>query len=129
MKVIVYTRPDGGMSVFNPAPNARLQGEDDDTFLRRVQARAVPADATNIQFVEPSAIPPDRTFRNAWEQRGLALGVNMPKARALHREHLARRNITVDAAIESAIASAQTPDDLKAVAASIGNQPRASGRS
>lgn len=117
MKKIVYTRADGGVSVFNPAPGARLAFangefafdrpykledlsrkaisageflvvEDDEAFLLRLAAKVVPPDATNIQFLAEEDIPADRTFRNAWEQGDKVVAVNMPKARDLHRDKL-----------------------------------------
>lgn len=85
MKKIIYTRPDGGLSVVHPAPQARLEGESEDGFLQRVLAKDVPSDAINVQIVEEEIVPADRTFRNAWEADGSKISVNMPKARELHR--------------------------------------------
>jgi len=43
---------------------------------------------TPYQFVDPSEIPTDRTFRDAWETNGAGVQVNMPKARELHKTRL-----------------------------------------
>lgn len=127
MKTIIYTRPDGGLSVCSPAEGARLAkwltlesgdvlisladgvfvvpqphvadsqlgevladkispiradqflrgwpvvgvtaewAETEGDFLQRVSAKSIPPDATDVQIVEDSAIPTDRTFRNAWK--------------------------------------------------------------
>jgi hypothetical protein len=68
----------------------------------RALAKDVPASATNVQIVEPSAIPTDRSFRNAWEQSGAAIVHSMAKCRALWRqkmrEHRAERWPVWDAA-------------------------------
>ena len=68
MKVIVYTRPtDGGISIVHLAPNAKLANETDDEFITRIRQLVVPVDALNVQIVDDSLIPVDRTNRNAWE--------------------------------------------------------------
>jgi len=91
MKRIVYTRPDGGISVLTPAESARLSGESDDSFLARIQAKDVPLDAINPRLVDANEIPNDRTFRNAWSSD---LNVDMPKARDIHMGRIrAARNI------------------------------------
>lgn len=53
---IIFTRPDGGVSVIIPAP-----GVSDD-----VLRKAVPADAIDVRDCTADEIPADRTFRNAW---------------------------------------------------------------
>lgn len=53
---IVYTRPDGGVSVVIPAP-----GVPDD-----VLRKAIPADAADVRECTADEIPTDRTFRDAW---------------------------------------------------------------
>lgn len=69
-KKIVYTRPDGGITVVHPAT--------DD--LRSAILRAVPKDAANVKIVDEADIPQDRYFRDAWEQDADTVGVNRPKA-------------------------------------------------
>lgn len=89
--VIVYTRPDGGVSVVRPAYGDKLRPKDDSdaALLARCMAR-LPADAINAQIVDDSAIPADRTFRNAW---AADLSVDMTKARAIQMERIrAARN-------------------------------------
>lgn len=124
MKKVIYTRPDGGMSVFNPCEGARLAfgvldaagnyiavsakplpvdrfmrrwpvagvtaqwAETEDEFISRVAAKSVPADASNVQIVEPDVIPTDRTFRNAWKPDAGAVVVDMVKAVAIHKDRL-----------------------------------------
>lgn len=55
-KRIVFTRPDGGVSVIIPAPGV--------PFERVLQD--VPADAIDPKEVEAVDLPSDRTFRSAW---------------------------------------------------------------
>ena len=76
MKRIVYTRPDGELSIIIPT------GEVD---LARVLMRDLPADAVEWWECEASNIPTDRTFRDAWcRGDGKSIDVDMPKARTIH---------------------------------------------
>lgn len=88
MKKIIYTRPDGGVSIVHPGSNDQREGETEDAFLDRVRRNSVPADATNIQTVNDLAIPADRSFRNAWKVNGASIEVDMPKAREIHKNRL-----------------------------------------
>lgn len=145
MKRIIYTRPDGGISVIIPAEAARLKGESDAKFAARIRDKDVPADAANVQIVDEADIPTDRTFRNAWKQcpKGLPT-VDMEKARDIHRDRLrairkpklenldvefmraveggkstteiaAAKQALRDITKDPAIDAAKTPDDLKKV--------------
>ena len=80
-KCIVYTRPDGGVTVVHPAPEylARFNSEADG--IAAVQLKAVPKDAINIIIVDHTAIPTSRRFRNAWNIQGNTVVHNMTKAR------------------------------------------------
>jgi hypothetical protein len=132
MKKIIYTRPDGGLSVVHPVES-----------LPEVIAR-LPKDATNVQVIEDSELPKDRTFRNAWKSTNGFIEHDMEKCREIHREKLRRlrkpkleaadvefiraleqglptpeiaarkqalRDVTADPAIESAT----SPEELKSV--------------
>jgi len=59
-KRIIFTRPDGGVSVIIPAP---------DVELARVM-QDVPDDATDVAVVTVADIPQDRLFRGAWKAEG-----------------------------------------------------------
>lgn len=41
--------------------------ETEDEWLARISLKDVPKDSTDVQIVDESAIPKDRTFRNAWK--------------------------------------------------------------
>lgn len=89
MKKIIYTRPDGGLSVVTPVRNTapRLETLTDEEIERRALEK-LPPDAINPRLVDASAIPQDRTFRNAWTQIGSDVVHDMGKCRALHRTKL-----------------------------------------
>ena len=54
----VYTRDDGGVTVVCPADNCGLT-------LEQIKDKDCPKDRT-VYTVNKSAIPSDRSFRNAW---------------------------------------------------------------
>jgi hypothetical protein len=86
MRKIIFTRPDGGTSIVNPVINVR-EAITEAEAEQRAFAK-LPPGAINPQFVDASAIPQDRTFRNAWKQNGTAVEHDMPKCRELHRDRL-----------------------------------------
>lgn len=83
---IIYTRPDGGVSVVCPAHNVTVE---------ELMARSIPADATNVQVIEDAEIPADRTFRDAWKQNGSKVEHDVGKAKEI--AHAKRRRDRADA--------------------------------
>jgi hypothetical protein len=81
-KRILYTNPEGGVSVIVPAPDAQLEGETEGDFIARVAAGAVP-EGVPFSIVDGSEVPSDRTFRNAWRKSGAAVTHDMPAAKAI----------------------------------------------
>jgi hypothetical protein len=57
-KRFIYTRDDGGISIVCPANNT-------DLTLDEIKAKDCPTGKT-VYTVDKSAIPTDRSFRNAW---------------------------------------------------------------
>lgn len=135
-KRIVYTRPNGGLSVIIPTGEIPLED---------VLKKDVPSDAVNVRVVNETEIPADRTFRNAWHDNN-GIKVDMPKAREIHKEKLralrapklaaldveyqradeagdtkaksavaAKKQALRDVTADPRIAAAKTPDELKAV--------------
>lgn len=89
MKSIVYTAADGSTCLCHPV----VSRDDPDGFthedaLTRAMAKDIPADATNVQTIDKSEIPADRTFRNAWTLNGKTIAHDMNKARDIHRARL-----------------------------------------
>jgi hypothetical protein len=56
---IIYPNNEGGVVVLVPAPECGLT-------IEQIAAKDVPA-GVPYKIVDVSAIPSDRTFRNAWE--------------------------------------------------------------
>lgn len=67
MKVIVYTRTDGGVNVVHPAPQA---GKTEDEVLSELQVKVVPQSARNVAIINESDLPVDRELRDNWRQSG-----------------------------------------------------------
>ena len=68
MKIILYTRPaDSGLSIVNLAPQNQQPTETEEQFIERVRQQVVPADALNVQIVDATVRPTDRTNRNTWK--------------------------------------------------------------
>lgn len=133
---ILYTRPDGGLSVVIPTGEVPFEV---------VLKKDVPADATNVTVCEADEIPGDRTFRDAWElSPEKKCRVNIGKARDIQRQRLreqrapklaeldvafmralergeptgaivAEKQRLRDATSDPRIEAAQTLDELKAV--------------
>ena len=55
---LIYTRDDGGLSIVIPSDNCGLT-------LDQIKAKDCPSGKT-VYTVNKSAIPTDRSFRNAW---------------------------------------------------------------
>lgn len=89
MKVIIFTRPDGGVSVVNPAPEFMAKFNNETEGLAAIQAKSIPADATDIETIDKTLLP-DREFRNAWvHSTGPApVTVDMSKAREIQTERI-----------------------------------------
>lgn len=87
MKLIIYSRPDGGVALVSPSPRKMAELIEDMTeneALAEIRKKAVPDDATNVHVCDVVEIPTDRTFRDAWECPAGKVSVNMPRARDIH---------------------------------------------
>lgn len=89
---IAITRADGGLSVMQFVTRGLLN--ETEVFAREASDENINAeiaksqiDAVSWRRIEPSDVPADRTFRNAWKDTG-AVEVDMPKARDIWRDHL-----------------------------------------
>ena len=72
-KSLVYTRPDGGVSVVIPAPalwaDYQRQGLSEQQFLEDVAASSIPQ-GTAYEVMDKSELPANRTYRDAWKLNG-----------------------------------------------------------
>jgi hypothetical protein len=94
MAKYIFTRPDGGVSIVNPAAKAdveKLTGPmTDEEFEAHIQARSIPKDATNVRVINDADIPQSREFRNAWvdSEPGTQVDIHCEKARDIALEKL-----------------------------------------
>jgi hypothetical protein len=121
MKKIIYTRPDGGLSVVHPIINTHPVPEDitEEQALKRAWDK-LPAEAINPRIVDVAAIPADRTFRDAWTfcvVKGTK--VDMGKAREIHRDRLRRDRAPLLAQLDVAFMKALEQGDEVAMAATV----------
>lgn len=74
MSKIIYTNPEGGVSVVHPT------GE--------VPINELPAKLglTDYEIVADDVIPTDRTFRNAWVKSGATVTEDLPKSKEIAHE-------------------------------------------
>ena len=90
IRKIIYSRPDGGLSVVQPIRNTR--GEPEGITDAEIEQRAfdkLPADAIDPHFVSEAEVPTDRSYRDSWEADGATkIKHNMPKARDIHRDKM-----------------------------------------
>ena len=75
MSRIIYTKSDGTVSVITPA------GDVNDAI------KDVPS-GLSYEIVEDSAIPTDRSFRNAWKQNSKTIETDMTKAKEIHKTNI-----------------------------------------
>ena len=83
MKKIIFTCPDGGVLVVHPLRNTIGETLTTDAEIEQRAWNKLPVDAINPVFIDESAIPTDRTFRNAWEHGGNSITQNIIKAKAI----------------------------------------------
>tara|TARA_B000000609_G_C24156408_1_gene340751 strand:- start:870 stop:1301 length:432 start_codon:yes stop_codon:yes gene_type:complete len=130
MSKIIYTNTNGTISIITPA------GDVNDAI------KDVPS-GLSYEIVEDSAIPTDRSFRNAWKQNSKTIETDMTKAKEIHKANIraarkdklaeldiefqkaletsasttdivSKKQALRDAPADSAIASADTETKLKA---------------
>lgn len=88
MRKIIYTKPDGGIAVVHPVRNTKGETLTTDAEIEQRAWDRLPPEAINPQWVDESAIPTDRTFRNAWKAGNGCVDHHMAKCRELHKEKL-----------------------------------------
>ena len=82
MRKIIFTRPDGGLSITTPARNT-YDNERSDNYIENRAWNKLPLGAMNPKWIEESDVPIDRTFRNALEDVGGKPVHNIPKTKLL----------------------------------------------
>ena len=84
MRRILFTKPDGGVTVVYPVLNiTEISAGFTETDAEQRAWDSLPVDAINPMFVDASVVPTDRTFRNAWEHGGDSITQSITKAKAI----------------------------------------------
>jgi hypothetical protein len=91
MKFYSIPKTDGGVAIMQTDGDPRVE------VLRWHQDEIAKVNPDGIVEIDPSAIPNDRTFRGAWRHD---LGIDMDKARDIHRDKLRRLREPVLAALD-----------------------------
>lgn len=73
---IIYTNEAGGVSIVIPAEGMQIE---------KLVATVIPS-GVEFEVIETSAIPIDRTFRDAWEKSGPTIVHNILKAKNIAHE-------------------------------------------
>lgn len=98
---IVYTRPDGGVTIVVPTRSFVAKFDTLAEAIAAVQAKSVPPSATDIQIIDSGDVPRNRVFRNAWRQTGGVFSTDMPTARNIHAERIATAQIAESARLDT----------------------------
>ena len=97
MKKIVYTNASGGAAVTSiPLDFIRKLSRDNEVDMDAAEWLAIdivlakdsPLGSSDVAVVDESTLTLDRKFRNAWENAGGNLSVNMPQARVIHMDRI-----------------------------------------
>ncbi len=132
------------LHIFRPTRSVEDDPDMTDEQIEQRGWDAIKSYAINPQWIEKEAIPKDRIYREAWEHEGKDIVTNMPRAQEIHKDRLramrkplmesldvqfmqalesgadtkaivAKKQSLRDVTADTAIAKAQTPEELKAV--------------
>ena len=118
MSRIIYTKSDGTVSIIIPA------GDVNDAI------KDVPS-GLSYEIVEDSAIPTDRSFRNAWKQNGKTIETDMTKAKEIHKTNIRAARETkfaeLDIEFQRALETSADTSTIIAKKQTLRDAPSASG--
>ena len=118
MSRIIYTKSDGTVSIITPA------GDVNDAI------KDVPS-GLSYEIVEDSAIPTDRSFRNAWKQNSKTIETDMTKAREIHKTNIRTARVPklveLDIEFQRALETSADTSTIVAKKQTLRDAPSASG--
>ena len=118
MSKIIYTNSDGTVSIIIPAGDVNNAIKD------------VPS-GLSYEIVEDSAIPTDRSFRNAWKQNGKTIETDMTKAKEIHKTNIRTARETklaeLDIEFQRALETSADTSTIVAKKQTLRDAPSASG--
>ena len=118
MSKIIYTNSDGTVSIITPAGDVNNAIKD------------VPS-GLSYEIVEDSAIPTDRSFRNAWKQNSKTIETDMTKAKEIHKDKIRTARTPklaeLDIEFQKALETSSSTTDIVAKKQALRDAPAASG--
>ena len=118
MSKIIYSNSDGTVSIITPV------GDVNDSI------KDVPS-GLSYEIVEDSAIPTDRSFRNAWKHNSKTIETDMTKAKEIHKDkiRIARtpKLAELDIEFQKALETSSSTTDIIAKKPALRDAPAASG--
>ena len=118
MSRIIYTKSDGTVSIITPAGDVNNAIKD------------VPS-GLSYEIVEDSAIPTDRSFRNAWKQNSKTIETDMTKAKEIHKDKIRTARTPklaeLDIEFQKALETSSSTTDIVAKKQVLRDAPAASG--
>ena len=118
MSRIIYTKSDGTVSIITPA------GDVNDAI------KDVPS-GLSYEIVEDSAIPTDRSFRNAWKQNSKTIETDMTKAKEIHKTNIRTARVPklaeLDIEFQRALETSADTSTIVAKKQTLRDAPSASG--
>ena len=118
MSRIIYTKSDGTVSIITPA------GDVNDAI------KDVPS-GLSYEIVEDSAIPTDRSFRNAWKQNSKTIETDMTKAKEIHKDKIRTARTPklaeLDIEFQKALETSSSTTDIVAKKQALRDAPADSG--
>jgi len=118
MSKIIYTNSDGTVAIIHPI------GDMNDAI------KAVPS-GLSYEIVEDSAIPSDRSFRNAWKQNSKTIETDMTKAKEIHKTNIrnarAPKLVELDVEFQKALETSSSTTDVVNKKKALRDAPADSG--
>ena len=118
MSKIIYTNSDGTVAIIHP--------------IRDINdaIKAVPS-GLSYEIVEDSAIPSDRSFRNAWKQNSKTIETDMTKAREIHKTNIRNARTPklteLDVEFQKALETSASTTDIVSKKQALRDAPADSG--
>lgn len=118
MSKIIYTNSDGTVAIIHPI------GDMNDAI------KAVPS-GLSYEIVEDSAIPSDRSFRNAWKQNSKTIETDMTKAKEIHKNNIRNARTPklaeLDVEFQKALETSSSTTEIVAKKQALRDAPADSG--
>ncbi len=118
MSKIIYTNSDGTVAIIHPI------GDMNDAI------KAVPS-GLSYEIVEDSAIPSDRSFRNAWKQNSKTIETDMTKAKEIHKTNIRNARtpklVELDVEFQKALETSSSTTDIVSKKKALRDAPADSG--